>query len=127
MSLREQAAADLRAIVEDPTGFGWALTVTDPSEHSAEIVGLSTDVSETLDPGTGMMIAGRRASVALTIASLEEAGFTELPRGIASPSSKPWRVAFADIAGASHEFKVTEARPDRAVGTVICILERYVP
>lgn len=124
MSLREQAAADLRAFVEDTDGFGWPITVTNPSGVSAALVGLSTDIGLSIDPDTGMTIAGRRASIALAISKLEELSLG-VPRGIADPTSKPWVIEFADIGGTAHKFKVSEAQPDRAIGLVVCFLEGY--
>lgn len=127
MGLREQAAADLAAILEDREGgFGWDLTVTDPAGTSAALVGTSTDVGLTLDPDTGMAVSGRQASVAIRIASLTAASLG-VPTGIADQASKPWLVAFDDIDGASHTFKVVEAQPDRAIGVVVCLLEAYKP
>lgn len=125
MGLREQAAADLKAILEDRTGgFGWDLTLTDPAGVSAALVGLSTDIGLTLDPDTGMAISGRRASVALRIASLTAAGLG-IPTGISDQASKPWLVTFDDVDGGAHTFKVIEAQPDRAIGAVVCLLEAY--
>lgn len=125
MSLRETAAADLRAIVEDAEGFGWPITVTNPAGEALDLVGLSTDIGQTIDPETGIAVIGRKASVAITIASLEPLG--GLPAHVASPALKPWRVTFNDIGGTSHEFKVMEAMPDRAIGLVTCVLEAYKP
>ena len=124
MSLRQQANADMIAIVESVTDFGWPITVTSPAGVSLAMVGLSTDIGVTMDPQTGMPISGRKASVALAIASLI-AGGLDIPRGIADRTSKPWRVTFADIGGTSHTFKVVESAPDRAAGLVTLLLEAY--
>lgn len=126
MSLREQAAADLQAIVEDSTGFGWPIQVTNPAGLSAALTGLSTDIHTTIDPETGQAVSGRRASIALVLASLTAAELG-MPRGIADSGSKPWIVTFDDISGASHTFKIAEALPDRAIGVVVCFLEPYRP
>ena len=126
MSLRAQAAADLLAIVEDAAGFGWPITVTNPAGTAADLTGLSADIGQMIDPETGIAVVGRKASVALAIASLTAAGLA-LPIGISSTASKPWRVTFNDLAGGTHEFKVSEAMPDRAIGVVTCILEAYKP
>ncbi len=127
MSLRAQAAADLAAIHADTVGgFGWPITVTSPAGVSAALTGLSTDVHTTIDPETGVAVAGRRASVSLARAHLIAAGLGE-PRGIGDRDAKPWRVTFDDVNGATHTFKVLEALPDRALGSVVCILEAWVP
>lgn len=124
MGLREQAASDLRSIVEDADGFGWPITVTDPNGEELELTGLSSDIALTIDPETGMAVQGRKASVSITLASLEPLG---IPVHVSSSALKPWRVTFADIQGTSHEFKVMESYPDRAIGLVTCILEAYKP
>ena len=127
MSLRDQAAADLRVILEDSVGgFGWPITVTSPEGVTASLVGFSNDIAQTIDPETGIAVSGRSASIALAIASLTAAGLG-LPRSIADGARYPWRVTFNDIGGTSHTFKVSEAMPDRAIGAVTCTLEAYKP
>jgi len=127
VSLRNQAAADLLAILEDSAGgFGWPITVTSPEGVTASLVGFSNDVAQVIDPETGIAVSGRVASVALAIASLTAAGLG-LPRAIADGERRPWRVAFNDIGGTAHSFKVNEAMPDRAIGIVTCTLEAYKP
>lgn len=125
MSLRQQAHADLISIVESTTDFGMPITVTSPAGVSLAMTGLTTDIGTTLDPETGLPVAGRRASVALVIASLTAGGLT-LPEGVYSNTSKPWVITFADINGASYAFKVISTMPDRAAGLITCVLERYV-
>jgi len=124
MSLREQAAADLTTIVEDTDGFGWPITVTAPDGTSADLVGLSSDIAQTIDPDTGQAVSGRHAHVFLRLSSLTTAGLG-IPRGIADAGSDPWVVTFDDIDGTEHSFKVMEALPDRAIGGVVCLLEAY--
>jgi hypothetical protein len=124
VGLRETAAADLQAILEDTNDFGWPITVTDPNEFTASLTGFSTDVHETIDPETGLAVSGRTASVAIALASLTAVGLA-IPRAIADSASKPWVVTFDDIEGNEYTFKVQEARPDRALGVVVCLLEAY--
>lgn len=125
MGLREQAAADLRGILEDQgAGFGWPITVTSPTGQTLAMVGFSTDIGQSIDPETGLAVAGRRASVALSIERLTAAGM-QIPKGIASSTSKPWVVQFDDVGGTVYVFKVSEAMPDRAIGCVTCFLESY--
>lgn len=125
MSLRAQAAADLLGILEDVDGgFGWAITVTDPTGTTVNMTGFSTDIGTTIDPETGVLVAGRRASVALPIARLTALGLG-MPRGVASETSRPWVVTFNDISGAARTYKVSQALPDRAIGCVTCMLEAY--
>ena len=128
MSLREQAAADARAILEDDSGcgMGWPVEVIDPSGKRRPMLGFSNDISQVIDPETGVAVSGRLATVVLSqISFLEE--FGALPVSVASTSRKPWRVEWLDLAGALHSFKVSESNPDRTLGRVNCILEVYAP
>lgn len=126
MSLREQAAADLRTIVEDGAGFGWPIIVTNPVGEAFELTCLSGDIGLTLDPETGVAVVGRKAHASMTFASLKERN-AGVPIGLASSSVKPWRVTFKDIGGTSHEYKVTETMPDQTLGLLVVILEAYKP
>jgi hypothetical protein len=126
VGLREQAAADNRAILEDSAaGFGWPMVVTDPHGNYASLVGFSNDIAQAIDPDTGMLVTGRVATCTISIGALIEAGFADLPRGIAETNRRPWQIEFADINGAPHRFKVREGRADRAIGCVVCILEDF--
>jgi len=125
MSLREIAEADLAVTLEDGVGgFGWPITITDPTGASAALVGTSTDIAQVIDPDTGVAVSGRSASVAVRIASLTAAGLG-LPVGIADSGSRPWTVSFDDINGAGYTFKVQQSNPDRAIGLVTLVLEKY--
>lgn len=125
MSLRALAESDLTTIVNDQSnGFGWPVTITDPAETSANLSGFSNDVSLAIDPETGQLISSRIVSVSLVISDLINAGLS-LPRNVADSTSKPWIVIFDDINGNSYTFKVKESNPDRALGLVVLILERY--
>ena len=125
MSLRELAEADLGVILGDNTaGFGWPITVTDPEDRSAVLVGFTNDIGQLIDPDTGVAVSGRQASIALRMTSLLAAGLG-LPKNIAAVDRKPWRIAFDDVVGETHRFKVIESMPDRALGVVTCLLELY--
>lgn len=127
MSLRQLAESDLSGILEDGTyGFGWPITLTDPAGTSANLTGYSNDIAQVIDPDTGVVVSGRKATAALRISSITAAGLA-LPQGIADATSKPWRVAFNDINGSVYEFKVANSDPDRAIGIVVLILETYTP
>lgn len=127
MGLRQLAETDLGVILEDSvTGFGWPITVTDPSGNAQPLTGFSDDIAQVIDPDTGQVLSGRLASVALRISSLTTAGLA-LPQGIADATKKPWIIAFDDINGNNFTFKVMQSNPDRALGLVSCILELYQP
>jgi len=150
MGLRQQAESDLSFILEDSVrGFGWPITVANPAGVSISLTGFSNDISQAIDPDTGMLVSGRSASCALRISTIYELGgclVTEcgeplaecgepqmeagnvkfgLPIGIADHKSKPWTVTFDDILGKSHTFKVSQTNPDRSLGIITCMLEDY--
>ena len=128
MGLRQIAESDLSVTLEDSTfGFGFDITVTDPSGLVGNLVGYSNDIAELIDPDTGNAVSGRSASVLLRNSSLTAAGFTALPRAIANASSKPWLITFLDLEGTSQTFKVQQSMPDRTLGIVLCYLEKYTP
>lgn len=125
MSIRQLAESDLGLILEDgATGFGWPITVTDPSGAVRPLTGFSDDIAQIIDPDTGQAVSGRLASVALRISSILAAGLT-LPRGIADAGIKPWIIEFNDINGNAFKFKVAQSNPDRALGLVTLLLELY--
>ena len=125
MNLRELAEADLAITLEDGvSGFGWPVTVTDPSGAALAMTAQSNDVAQVIDPDTGQAVSGRSASATLRISSLT-AGGLGLPVGVADTTTKPWLVQFDDINGNPHLFKVVDGDPDRALGVVVCHLEAY--
>ena len=129
MGLRSIAEQDLAVVLEDATtGFGWAITLTDPAGASKALVGHSSDISQVIDPDTGAAISGRLASAVLRLSSISDADpgpALAIPVGIADTSQKPWLVQFDDINGNSYTFKVKTSDPDRALGVVVLILEFY--
>lgn len=127
VGLRETATEDHRAILGDePTGFGRSTTVTDPAGTSAEVVGFTNDVSQVLDPETGVAISGRVPTAVFSLAALSAAGFG-VPEAVPGTAGLPWRVSFVDADGETHQFKVREVLRDRSLGSVVCVLEAYRP
>jgi hypothetical protein len=124
MGLRTDAADDMREIHEDTDDFGWAITITDPVGTSVELVGLSNDIAQAIDPDTGLLVSGRSASVSLPIQALIDAGLG-MPIGESNSKARPWVVTFDDIVGVSHTFKVSQTSPDRSIGNIVCLLETY--
>ena len=120
MGLRQQAALDGKAILEDLAGFAWPLTLTSPIGVTTSLLGLTQDVGQTIDPDTGQAVAGRRATVVLSLASLPE-----MPEAVAQTTRKPWVARFADSQGVTAQWKVVEVLPDRVLGQVTLILEAY--
>jgi hypothetical protein len=125
MSLRAIAETDLQHILEDANkGFGYSITLTDPSGTSKNVTGYSSDIAQLIDPDTGQAVSGRLASVSLRISTLLGLGFS-IPQSINDSSSNVWSVVFNDINGISHTFTIVQSNPDRALGVVTLLLELY--
>lgn len=125
MNLRDMADRDLGFIMEDEkTGVGQPIFVTNPEGVRERFVGPANDISQMIDPETGMVVSGRTVSVSIRLSTLKLRGF-ETPRGIGNSRSKPWVIDFVDQLGEKHVFKVIDANPDRTIGNVLCILEEY--
>lgn len=123
--LRRQAIQDLCNVMQDDViGPGWPVVVTNPAGEKRRLLGITTDIGEEIDPDTGVAVAGRRASVALHIRSLTEAGLG-LPVNIADQTKRPWLMTFVNSEGVEVEYKVMDTRPDTALGLVVCLLEIY--
>lgn len=125
MGLRQQARADTHMILSDMDGFSWPIVVTNPDGLKARLHGFSTDIADLIDLETGQAVSGRQAEVSLSMQSLCEVGL-EHPAYVADGDGKPWTIAFDDIQGKPHTFKVMRSAPDRTVGLVLCYLEAYV-
>ena len=125
MGLRELAEADNRIILNDGAfGFGYSISLENPAGTVKPLTGFSNDISQVIDPDTGVSVSGRLATAALNINDIIDAGL-ELPKGIADAGSKPWLIRFDDINGNAHTFKVSKSDPDRTLGMLICTLEFY--
>ena len=124
MSLRTLAQLDNQKIIEDTAGFGWPITVTDPSGTQVAMVGNSYDIGVQVDPDTGALVAGRTATVTLNLKSLNANGL-DTPRNITDRASKPWLVTFNDLHGTEQTFKVISFFPDNTLGFVTCQLGNY--
>jgi hypothetical protein len=124
MSLRDVAYTDLKAIMNDSSGGCDPCTVTAPDDTSDSFQVWSNDISLSIDPGTGVAVAGRQSSVSLLISELIEAGFDDIT-GETSPSSKPWRITYDDVNGRTVTWRVIESIPDHGSGLLVCMLELY--
>lgn len=124
MGLREQMAVDAKAILGDTSGFAEPLTLTSPAGDTRELTGFATDVAESVDPETGVIVSARRASVAISLLTLDELS-AELPAVVPDADRKPWLVSFTSATGVLGTWKVVDVKPDRAIGVVVLTLESY--
>lgn len=119
--LRELAARHARQFLNDrDSGFAWEAVVIAPdgTESDPPLRGFSTDISQLVDPETGIAISGRSASLTLHMRDVLDV-FAELPRRIEGRADTPWRVRVADILGHTGEFVVIKSDPDRALGYLV--------
>ena len=128
MSLLDVAEADGRTILADLNGFGHALTLVNPAGQEAALRGATRDISLTIDPNTGVPVAGRQASVVLSLTVVVAAGLG-MPRVIAETSGRPWLVRWTNPTGEPRVFKVADVSPDESRGAdvVALMLEAYSP
>lgn len=126
MGLRETFVADAREFLNDrDEGFGWDVTVVAPDATEANLTGFTADIGTTIEPETGEMVSGRRASVALHILDLQDADLG-IPVNVPDAAGMPWVVRFLDFDGVTlRSYKVIDTMPDRAIGVVVCILESF--
>lgn len=124
MSLRLRAEADARAIIADTSGFGWAITVQPPAGAGSPLdtTCLSGDIGEAIDPETGSLVSGRKASVVLSTGALADAGLA-MPIGVVDTDEEPWRVKLKDTEDTMYYFRIVQTRPDRTIGVIVCMLE----
>ena len=124
MNLLQQAASDLRVILEDSEGgFAQPVTVVSPRLQRVILNGIYRDIHFQIDPETAVPVSGRTASLVLSIDSLKQA-FGELPRGISDPDTHPWVVELIDLQGVKQTYKISDTHPDQ-LGAVICTLEEF--
>lgn len=117
MSLRVIAADDFERIVTNTREFAWPITLIDPVGVETPLQGFSQDVHMMIDPGTGDIVSGRRATVALPMRQLDAENLpTEQGEG------DPWLVTFNDILGSARTFQVIESKPDRVIGNLVLVL-----
>lgn len=122
MNIRQLAEQDLSVTLEDAeTGFGWPVILTDPDGVSVNITAQSNDVSQIIDPDTGVAVSGRQCAAVMRLSSLYALG-VGIPKGVPEPDRTPWLVQFPDINGIPYTFKVEYSDPDRTLGTVTLIL-----
>lgn len=124
MGLLSDAAADVKAILEDTDGFGLTVTVTSPAGTAAQITGIPSDIGQTIDPETGQAVTGRQVHISLPVATLRSS-FGELPRGVLDRSEDPWRVTVQlPLMAQPATYAVSTTMPDE-VGCLVCFLEIY--
>jgi len=124
MNLREQAAADMRGILEDSAaGFASVCVVTSPWGKKATLRGIFRDIDLAIDTQTGEAVAGHTASIVISKPSLAAVGFQEI-RNIPEEDSAPWVIELTDMGGAKRTFKVSDTPTDE-LGAVTCMLEAH--
>jgi hypothetical protein len=124
MSLRAQAEADLAATLTAPSDFGIDITLINPEGDSLSLRGQTGDISRTLDPETGQQVIARLAHVAVRISDLGTLG---IPVAVQDRTRKPWVCSVTGIDGETLWTRIVEAIPDRTLGCVVLLLERYIP
>lgn len=109
--------------MNDTTSFGVAMVLRNPDNETLEINGLENDIGLSIDPETGVAVAGRKASVAVSYQDLLDGGF-ELPENIPDDTETPWLVTWTPMSGGPQTMKIVGTIPDK-LGIVVLQLEAY--
>jgi len=124
MSLQDSAANFVRSILENKDQFGIEMTVTDPSGVQAQITGIPTDIHQSIDPQTGLLVASRTLCVSMPLAAFDEK-FGKRPEGVSARGRRQWLVELKlPTMPAAVKYAVEGTRPD-AIGIVLCFLQIY--
>ena len=110
MSLRSQAALDMRANV---VAIGDSVTLTNPAgtaSYSVKANVYRTDLAT--DPMTGEKVIEPRTVVSMAISDLPAGGITEA-----------WRVSTTDVTGATIAGQIQAPAYDRTIGFVTFMIE----
>lgn len=122
MSLLARAAADVRSILNDVAGgFAIPITIIPPDYAEVVINGFQTDVGLAIDPDTGVMVAGRKASIVISQADLAAADLA-IPEGIPEDDENPWLVRWTPPTGGEQTMKVVSALPDKLGCLVLTVV-----
>lgn len=114
MSLRDQAAKDMRANVNID---GDLVTFTPPGQTPFDVVCKTARVDMSEDPITKVKFYEPKTHV--TVSLLDLLPFVPDPDGL------PWTLETTDSTGATIKGAGTDLRFDRAIGFVTFILEDY--
>ncbi len=109
-----------RIVENSASGFGRAIRVKTPAGVVLELTGLTRDISDAIDPDTGVNITTRQASAAIRISAFGAHG---IPQNVPENDKRPWSVTFSDADGNPQTYRVIESKPDRTIGIVVLILE----
>lgn len=107
--------------------FDLPIKLTSPEGIVYQLTGYATEISQGLDPQTGVMVRADKASIAFSILTFLALGGSreKLPYGVAESEKLPWVVEITDIVGEVKTYKVKDSYPDHAIGVQVCILENY--
>lgn len=125
MSLRTTAANDFKKITQNLKEWGLKLTITAPDDSTFDVIGLATDISLKVDPDTGLVVSGRKASVAISLDQFRANDITEVPSMRPDQSGKPYRISFTSEDGNTYNFSIRESIPDRTLDQVVLILQQW--
>ena len=126
MSLADEAAKDLRTILNDCTGgFSSFVTLVSPDGRKEGVYGIVNDISQVIDPETGQLVNARLSTITIALADLYAINY-DIPYGVADTRQKPWLVIVKSTCATKETtFKVTRSDPDRSLPQLTCMLEVY--
>lgn len=126
MGLIERAKNDAKTFLEKTGGFGVAITLTRPAtateaEQTASVTGYHTKHHTSWDPESGEVIDGKRAHIAVSEESLDDAGYT-VRNADQEVSMVGHRVTVADSTDVAKQYIVRQTFPEETLGWIVMIL-----
>jgi hypothetical protein len=101
------------------------VVIYDPNNNAEDFNAFICDAATTIDPVTGLPVAGKRVNVSVLYSDLKDKSF-EGVHGVMTKTAKPWLVRFNDVVlGRDKVYKVVQSLPSNTVGLVSLVLEEY--
>lgn len=123
MSLRQRAQRDIARITTNKSHFGWPVVISyKGKEYQADC--FSNNIGQTFDSDTGTVVSGQTATASISVIELQNKNIPE-PVAVYNENRDPYLVSFNDGLGRDFLFKVVDTYPDRTLGLIVCILERF--
>lgn len=123
MSLMQRAQRDVARITTNNKHFGGEVVISYKGvEYPANC--FSNNIGQVFDADTGTVVSGQTATVAISVIELQSKSIPE-PVAVYNENRDPYLIGFNDGLGRDFLFKVVDTYPDRTIGLIVCILERF--
>lgn len=121
-NILDKAKAHARRIAEQ--AFDLDITLKDPEGISATIKGLGTHHNTSVDTD-GVLFNSPNIHITFHEDTLIAANSAYNYKKNGVPTLKGHTASFVDNLGTTHEYMIEETMPDRTVGLVVCMCQKY--